>query len=475
MKKISMSISAIVTTLLVCIALIGVSCTKTANVTESATTTIAEPSVTETTSEGTATVETNPNTPIELVYWSLLLQGTPQYDWETEAIEEYKANNPNIKITREIAPANEMPVMFQTMMAAHRGADVVGYWEGEYMFPLKDGLLDLKKYFNESELAQFRPEVLLTGYYNYDTSQALLGVPAPAFGFYHFVYNKAMLKDAGVTWEPTKENDYRMTWDEFIDTCNKLKAKGYVPLGWGNDGGFMSTWYIARLYLQTFEEDDYLKLYSGEMKWNDPKILEAFKRVNDLVKAGYFNKGGLTLGWDEGINLTANKKVAIQAAFWPWVDTQAINALGADFGMMKDPVFNPNGPLSGTMMGGAPNRMLVPSWTQYPKEATDFIKFLLSKENQESLYKAAGDIPVLKEIDNSIFTKEQDKLAWQWINEKPLTPNYDNTVTPSEIFYEFAAQSVELFNGTITPQQCVDNIETRFEQLKYPWITGIKK
>ena len=411
---------------------------------------------------------------IEIVFWHVVRDmSSPTGEWLLETADEYQKKYPNVELILENVPECEMSVMLQTAAAAHRGADAISYWEGEYLFPLREHMRDNKKYFSPEELAGFMPSVMITGYYNYDKSKRLFGVPDPiyGFGFYHMIYNKAMFRKAGVP-VPTEATDYRMSWDEFTDACDKLKAAGITPLGWGNEGGYASCWWWASYLLQTFEKGDYVRLYKGEIPWNDPKIVKAFSRINELYQAGYYNEGGLTLGWTEGLNLVRNREVAMQTMYWGPNNRETYEELGDDYGMMKDPVFNPDGPLTYTLMGGGPSKYLIPTWSEYPEEAAKWIKFFTSKEKLDKLYQMSGIFPPRVDFDTSLIKNRWDKLAWGWITEKPLSPNYDNVATPIEIYYEQGKLSVEMCMGKITPQELCDRLQERFEQLDYPWITG---
>ncbi len=409
---------------------------------------------------------------IKLVYWHKIHDlETPEGEWLLEAKAEYEKKYPNVNLILETPPPNEMAVMMQTAAAAHRGADIVTYWEGVYCFALEEYIVDAKEYLTPEDLEKFVPEVLITGYYDYDKSKKLLGVPYYGGGIYNMIYNKGMFKEAGIS-PPTEATDYRMSWEEFKNACDKLLAVGITPLGWGNKGGNMSCWWWASFLLQTFEEDDWIRLYKGDMAWNDPKIEEAFSRVNELYQAGYFNEGGLTLGWTEGLNLMRNRDVAMQSVFWGLSSKLVYEELGDDFGMMKDPVFNPDGPLTYTVMGGVPNKYMIPTWSEYQEEGAEWIRLISSKEQQEKIFEMTGRFPALVEWDTSLIENQWDQLAYKWMNEKNLQPNYDNTSVPTEIFYEAASLSIELFTGKITVQELGDKVQERFEQLDWSWITG---
>ena len=40
------------------------------------------------------------------------------------------------------------------------------------------------------------------------------------------------------------------TWDAFMDACDKLKAKGYIPLGGGIKDGFLGEWWLVNALTQ---------------------------------------------------------------------------------------------------------------------------------------------------------------------------------------------------------------------------------
>ena len=201
---------------------------------------------------------------VELVVWPGGTPGDLYEKWILKSIELFEAKYPNVKIIYEAQPPNEITMMMQTLLAARRGPDVMNYWEGEYILPLNDYVIDFKQYLSQGQIDEFIPEYLMTSYYNYDPNDKLLGLPAGSAGFHYFFYNKAMFADAGIDFVPTAENRYRMTWDEFIDACKKLKAAGITPIGWGNDGGNMSSWYWDPISFNYLDEDDWLQLFHGE-------------------------------------------------------------------------------------------------------------------------------------------------------------------------------------------------------------------
>jgi len=447
----------------------GCKTTETADVTTAQETAVQETAAEE--AETTAAEATTTGEKIQLNFMN-----SYSYPGWIEPMEEiisiYMEQNPNIEIINDPQDPMQMPVLLQTAAAAGDGPDVITGMEGAAMLYLADILVDLKQYFTPEELAIYNPDVLFTGYYAYDTSAKLMGVPTQGLGFFHLIYNKAIFAESGIDWEPTAENDYRMTWDEFISACQTLKAAGHTPIGWGNEGGYMWAWWWVPLMVQNLEEGDAYKLFRGELRWNDPKVVTGFEKANELYQMGFFNEGGLTLPAGEGTaTLMLSGQAAMGASFWGLGTNVYVEAMGENFGMMKCPIYNPEGSLANALDGGSPQKFLITTWCEHPEEAAAFIKFLTSTENAAFWYEKCGHLPVNVDFDSSMITGEYDKLAWEWISaEENLQPDFTAIAMPNEVFAESAGLSIELLNGNITAQQYCDSLNSRFESLEYPWI-----
>jgi len=434
-------------------------------------TTAAESTATETTtvSETTA-AETSAEEIIEINLWDTNLPDTPNGQWLMGVIADYEAEHPNVKITYTQQPSLEMSAIMATLLAAKAGPDVMGYWPGINMFPIADSLVDLSKYATNDILDQYIPSIISTYYYLYDNSGKLLGMPNGGLGFHLIQYSKKLFKEAGITWEPTAENKYRMTWEEFLNACDALKAKGITPIAWGNNGGSMSQWYFDVMSLNYLEKDDWKKIFTGEQKFNDPKYVETATKLYDLYKRGYFNEGGLTLGWNEGLNMVNKGQAAMQDAFWGYNTEWAYTEMKDDYGIMLWPAINPSNSTAFAVESIIPGAAIVPIWSKHPDIAADIAIFISSTGEAQKYFDIVGGFSGRKDFDKSTITDPVDKMAWDMISNNENYPSVQDISWPPEIIPEFSGQSIEMLNGKITPQEFCDRLQTRFEELEYPWI-----
>src|SRR6478735_509812 len=102
-------------------------------------------------------------------------------------------------------------------------------------------------------------------------------------------YNKKIFSDNGIT-VPT-------TWQELTAACDKLKAKGIVPVGIaGKDSAGVTTLGVVQgLYPDAAAKNELAKgLYGGSVKLDEGKQLEVLKRVETLYGYAQPNFAGIT-------------------------------------------------------------------------------------------------------------------------------------------------------------------------------------
>lgn len=100
-----------------------------------------------------------------------------------------------------------------------------------------------------------------------------------------FWFNGADLPDVAQT--PPK------TWDEFTALLAKRKAAGKSPLGLDGDISFYNSYYTVYALLRALGNGNVNKLVADKTGagWDDPKVLDAAKKIESLVKSGYFIPG----------------------------------------------------------------------------------------------------------------------------------------------------------------------------------------
>ena len=86
-------------------------------------------------------------------------------------------------------------------------------------------------------------------------------------GTYALFYNKALFKKAGVAPPPT-------TYNELLADCAKFKAKGIIPLAYGDRDGYSTDNWVTYDYASYMAPGDISKVNDGKLKYTDPKLVK---------------------------------------------------------------------------------------------------------------------------------------------------------------------------------------------------------
>ncbi len=120
------------------------------------------------------------------------------------------------------------------------------------------------------------------------------------------VYNEEIFKECGVEGWPE-------TWDELLDACEKIKAKGYIPIAMGNKDQWLAESVVFNTYAYKYVDGnwfDSLKNNKGA-KFTDEKFVKALTEFQKIVNAGYLNIDVNSINQDEMYSLYYNKQAAM--------------------------------------------------------------------------------------------------------------------------------------------------------------------
>ncbi|CAM2186298.1 Extracellular solute-binding protein [Paraburkholderia sacchari] len=121
-------------------------------------------------------------------------------------------------------------------------------------------------------------------------------------------YNREMFAKAGITQVPTD-------FDAFLRVCAQLKRAGFTPTMWS--GGFpnmLGNGPFASGFANGVvanEADWRNKMANGTLDLDTPKVAGIFARMALIPERGYVQPAFMTTGYDEGIRLFKEGKVAM--------------------------------------------------------------------------------------------------------------------------------------------------------------------
>jgi glucose/mannose transport system substrate-binding protein len=203
-------------------------------------------------------------------------------------------------------------------------------------------------------------------------------------------YNKKLLEKNGITIAD------KFGFDEFFAACDKLKQAGIPALGVGDSGIWTSAQLFENTLLGVVGPEGWTDLFSGKMKWDDPRVKEAmsyFAKMQD-----YVNPDHSALSWDQAVGALMEGKVAF-TSMGDWADGEFIKANkkeNVDFGWTSHPGTDGSYIIVAdgfVLAKGAPHKEATLAW----------LKSIGSKEAQEAFNPLKGSIPARTDADKSKF------------------------------------------------------------------------
>jgi ABC-type glycerol-3-phosphate transport system substrate-binding protein len=220
----------------------------------------------------------------------------------------------------------------------------------------------------------------------------LYGVPLDVTNE-QMVYNKALLKKAGITKVPS-------TFDEFLLAIDALKRVGIPPFV----TGFGETWLIdcmaSNYAFNIMGQDKVMATFKGDVKYTDPDWIKVLSIFKTLAERGAFIEGIVTKG-----NKYAEQDFALERAAFAFNGSWCVNVYRdmnprLDYGVAPLPAINAALPMK--IWGGAGSSLVVNATSPNKDKAIAFLRWLSAKEQQVYFSEMTNNLPANREALASI-------------------------------------------------------------------------
>jgi ABC-type glycerol-3-phosphate transport system substrate-binding protein len=330
---------------------------------------------------------------------------------------------------------------FQTAAAAHKGPDIQYLWNGIYHMEsvwlgylrALDGLVsaDVLDASRPTLLSHFGGHIYRLGWY-----------PLPMIWY----YNKKLFEQAGL--DPEKPPK---TWDDLLNACEQLKAKGIAPIGGGIQDGYWGEWFFGHAIAQNVDSTgEVIDLFTGERDFRDPKYHEHWVRLEELKKHGFLNPDMSSLELYPGIDLIVAGKLAMGESIGGRLPADS-KVTNGGIGCMVLPVYGKS------KMAGKPildtQGLGISTDCKDPKAAAAFLEYLESPERLQVFWEKTKWIPSSTKFATSVIKDPAVKAMWQGWGESENIPYLSNLV-PGQ-FYDQALlpAAQQVVAGKITGEQ----------------------
>ena len=337
---------------------------------------------------------------------------------------------------------------FQTASAANSAPDIQFVWNGVYQmeaawlgyFEPLDGLIDAKMLEDASPtcMNQYEGKTYSTSWYSCGIACA---------------YNKEMFDKAGLDPEKAPE-----TFEELMDTCDKLKSLDVIPMSAGMKDTFWSEWYHGHALSPNLDTPaDALKLYAGEgLDWRDPRYYDVWTKLGEMWNAGNINDDMLSIDLYPAIDLFGTGKAAMTWLVVPLLKAQKDMLGGEIMGVFPYPMSGQgklnNWPVLDTNGWG------ISSQSEKKDIAVEFLKFMQRPERITAVWDSSKALPTTKSWPGGEVIEDPWWLdVWEKYIHGP-TAQYVPDMMPA-LFWSDAnlVNAQKTITGELSPEECGEN------------------
>lgn len=381
----------------------------------------------------------------------------PQDEWYVSKIaKEFEAQNPGVKVEITVVPdASAAHQTFKAAAATDSGPDVVNLWSGQNIFAMKDIILDITNYIpaeDKEKITGWETDTL-----DFKEGNPILGYPTSGQEVTGFMYNRAVLKKAGLDFD----NNPPKSIDEFVTAMQAVKDAGFTPIAAAHDG-WNGAYYMsfASLWAGVDGNARVASDSTGETKFaDDEAFLNSYRLMQQLYKDGLINQDYLTIPSIDELFLEGN--TALEAT-GNWAIANAVETLGAEnVGFWALPVDNGTTVNLETAIGGPGQVLVVSKKTKNPELAVKFISFMNNRENHINLLKGLSKLPIRTDV-----TAEDVGMSGNAVYDQVAKygAHYiywaDNSMVP-EVTAEMTALAPLVITGKMTVEEMAAKLDIK--------------
>lgn len=244
--------------------------------------------------------------------WSHEADEDAKVAFRERAAKNLEAAHPGVHVKLTWYEKNPMLAALKTALPAGEGPDVfyvepdwTEYVDAGYLAPLDDLV-------NWNNIEPWARAVWVHNGKTY-------GVPQEAYTN-ELYYNKELLKKLGVELPANAQ----FTQAQFLDLIKKAKAAGITPIAQGvGDRPYPGAYIVGEALLRKLGKDDYKKLWTGQLSFQDPQVIDVLKWTKELVDAGAYPKNFMTLKLGESHYYFYSKPGALILPMGSWYTGRA--------------------------------------------------------------------------------------------------------------------------------------------------------
>jgi raffinose/stachyose/melibiose transport system substrate-binding protein len=358
---------------------------------------------------------------------------------------------PNLHIELEGVDENiNRSTQLKAEMAAGNPPDIFELFGGEtdaFAYAQAGKLLDLTAILNELE-KQYDFANLQA--FTFDGKIVGLPITGQVAGVY---YNKKIFAELGV--QPP------LSYEEFIDICQKAKAKGITPLALASSDAWVPTMLFNSLLVRNAGAAAQGYFTTGDAKWTDPAVVNAFSQFAELMTLGYFSEGTQGMKYVEQQNqFKAGSAAMLYDGSWAYASLldPETSKIANDVGFFRFP--DRGGPGDGLINASfSQGYGFSANLSDVQKEAVkQFIKNMYNDEMQKKQLTDDGIFPSMFLLDNTGVPPAVTEIITSVKNSTGTFASLD-TIIQKKVMADLEEGLQQLFEAKTTVAKLTEKLQ----------------
>jgi ABC-type sugar transport system, periplasmic component len=371
-------------------------------------------------------------------------------NWVELKIDQFEKINPDIIVEHSFWENQSYKIKLKVAMFSGDGPDILYNWGGEsqLMFSREGLLYDLTADLGKDKWG-LSPGMFATHSYR----GRIYGIPI--FPTVDVVwYNKEIFMKNG--WKTPQ------TWDELLALCDKIKAKGYIPIAMGGQ----EAWTILHPYMDIVDRIGGSGLYTAakarQIRFTHPDFVKSFRILQQLALKNDLPAEVMSLNYTEATQLMTQNK-AMMMFMGDWQYSRLTNQMHQDFtkwDFFPFPVFTGGKGLAKNTIGAVDGFSIKKSKNSLA--AVKFLKFLTSRDSLVEIYHKSGFLVALATPYMGKDARPQLKgIAALLANASSLTQWWDQDL-PEPVTQSLLQSLQDLLSGRCSPEEAAAMIEAAY-------------
>ena len=264
-------------------------------------------------------------------------------------------------------------------------------------------------------------------------------------------YNKRMFAQAGITRPPT-------SFSQFLDACERLRQAGFTPIVW--NGGFpnilangpFSFGFANNVIART--PDWKARIAAGTLNLATARGADIFAKMKLVAQRGYAQPGFMNTGYDEGITLFTEGKVAM-AFQGTWAAGRMMHGAGFETGVFLPP-WNDAGAAAVPVIGSETGFAVCE--TPHKEAAIRFLEFIMGA-GYPIQQQQRQNIAPFAQAPGAPAGDPQIAAYLDAVSRAPVTGSPYYSMLPANTIDMLHPLIQGVLVGTVTPQQAARRLD----------------